>query len=80
MIEAACRDLPIDLARSWMIGDKITDSEFGHKLGLRTVMVMTGYGRGEYTYQRKDWTDQPDHVERDLREAVKWILAKEKNG
>lgn len=74
MIEAACRDLPVDLARSYMVGDKISDSEFGHKLGLRTVMVLTGYGRGEYQYQRKDWKDTPDHIAKDLRAAVQWIV------
>jgi D-glycero-D-manno-heptose 1,7-bisphosphate phosphatase len=75
MIEQACRDFAVDLSRSYMVGDKISDSEFGHKLGLRTVMVMTGYGRGEHEYQRQDWTDQPDHLARNLREAVKWITA-----
>lgn len=74
MIQAACRDLPIDLSRSYMIGDKITDSEFGHGLGLRTVMVMTGYGRGEYEYQRDQWIDQPDHFARNLHDAVKWVI------
>jgi D-glycero-D-manno-heptose 1,7-bisphosphate phosphatase len=75
MIEAACRQLPIDLSRSYMVGDKISDSEFGHKLGLRTVMVMTGYGRGEYEFQRQEWRDSPDHFAKNLHEAVKWILA-----
>lgn len=74
MIEQACRELPIDLGRSYMVGDKISDSEFGHALGLKTVMVLTGYGRGEYTYQRKEWKDTPDHIAKDLKAAVKWIL------
>jgi len=74
MIEAACRDMQIDLAHSYMVGDKISDSEFGHKLGLRTVMVMTGYGRGEHEYQRQDWTDQPDYMAKNFRDAVAWIL------
>lgn len=73
MIEAACKDLPVDLSRSYMVGDKISDSEFGHKLGLRTVMVMTGYGRGEYEYQRQDWKDTPDHFAKNLLGAVQWI-------
>jgi len=75
MIEQACRELPIDRARSYMVGDKISDSEFGHRLGLRTVMVMTGYGRGEYEYQRQDWKDTPDHIAENLKDAVEWIIA-----
>lgn len=75
MIEQAARELPVDLSRSYMVGDKISDSEFGHRLGLRTVMVLTGYGRGEYEYQRQDWKDTPDFIAENLEEAVKWIVA-----
>lgn len=74
MIEAACRELPVDLTRSYMVGDRIGDSVFGHRLGLRTVMVMTGYGRGEYEYQRGEWKDTPDHFAENVLEAVKWII------
>ena len=45
MIEAACSDLDIDLARSWTIGDKDLDVKLGQKAGIGTSMVMTGYGR-----------------------------------
>lgn len=74
MIEQACKELPVDISRSYMVGDKISDSEFGHRLGLRTVMVLTGYGRGEYQYQRQDWTDTPDFIAKNLKEAVLWII------
>lgn len=74
MIEQAAKELPVDLSRSYMVGDKISDSEFGHRLGLRTVMVMTGYGRGEYEYQRQDWKDTPDFIAENLEEAVQWII------
>ena len=74
MIERGCEELPVDRSRSYMVGDKISDSEFGHKMGLRTVMVMTGYGRGEYEYQRQDWTDTPDYIAKNLKDAVEWII------
>jgi D-glycero-D-manno-heptose 1,7-bisphosphate phosphatase len=44
MIEAACTDFEIDMKGSWMIGDKRSDVETGHVAGLRTVLVLTGYG------------------------------------
>jgi D-glycero-D-manno-heptose 1,7-bisphosphate phosphatase len=75
MIRRAASEWPIDLSRSIMVGDKISDSEFGHRLGLRTVMVMTGYGRGEHTYQRQDWQDTPDLLAEDLGAATDWILS-----
>lgn len=44
MIRAAQADFDIDMDRSWMIGDKKIDVETGHNAGLRTSMVLTGYG------------------------------------
>lgn len=74
MIQRAAVDWPIDLERSIMVGDKISDSAFGHGLGLRTVMVLTGYGQGEFIYQRQEWTDTPDLISKDLLTATPWIL------
>jgi histidinol phosphatase-like enzyme len=47
MAHAAARDLDIDLARSWMIGDKWADVQFGHQVGARSILVRTGWGRLE---------------------------------
>jgi D-glycero-D-manno-heptose 1,7-bisphosphate phosphatase len=44
MLLQAARDLGIDLALSWMIGDKLSDLEAGSAAGCRTVLVRTGYG------------------------------------
>jgi D-glycero-D-manno-heptose 1,7-bisphosphate phosphatase len=74
MILKAKDELDVDLNRSYMIGDKISDVEFGQKLGLKSIMVMTGYGIGEYEHQRQDWKVTPDFMAADLLEAVKWIL------
>ncbi|MBN1518058.1 HAD family hydrolase [Candidatus Sumerlaeota bacterium] len=74
MVKRACQDLPIDLAHSYMIGDKITDVYFGHRIGLKSILVLTGYGLGEYEFQRDTWTEQPDHIAHNLLEAVKWTL------
>jgi len=45
MIDLACSDFNIDLGRSWMIGDKAIDVETGINAGIKSAMVMTGYGR-----------------------------------
>jgi len=45
--EAAIRDLGIDPARSWAIGDKVSDIRFGLNLGLRVCLVRTGFGMDE---------------------------------
>jgi D-glycero-D-manno-heptose 1,7-bisphosphate phosphatase len=45
MLQEAARDHAIDLARSYMIGDKSSDIEAGQAAGCRTILVQTGYGR-----------------------------------
>lgn len=55
-----------DLSRSFMVGDKACDIEFGKNIGAITILVRTGYGErvaasGEI---------QPDFVVKDLLEAA----------
>ena len=44
MLLAAARDLGLDLRRSVLVGDKLTDLEAGHAVGCAAVLVRTGYG------------------------------------
>jgi D-glycero-D-manno-heptose 1,7-bisphosphate phosphatase len=44
MINQACNDYDIDLDKSWLIGDKLTDVKTGENAGVSTVLVLTGYG------------------------------------
>ena len=74
MLEQAAQDLHLDLKRSFIIGDSTRDVECGIRAGARTVMVMTGYGRGNLEYQRQTLTRLPDWTVEDLREAVETIL------
>ena len=75
MIRKAQATLPIDMSRSYMVGDRYTDILFAHKAGLPGVFVKTGYGLGEFTFQRETWVEQPEHIAGDLAGAVRWILA-----
>ncbi len=72
----AARDLDLDLAASVMIGDRISDVAVGQSVGAAGVLVLTGYGRGEWEHQRHGWTVKPDHVADDLLDAVDWALAR----
>ena len=74
MIEQAARDLDLDLSRSFAVGDKITDVEMIQRVGGKGIFVLTGYGKGDWEYQRHLWKTQPDFVAADLAEAVDWIL------
>lgn len=77
MIEAAERDLEIDVSRSFMVGDKHSDIIFAHAVGMKGVLVKTGYGLGEIEGWSADWTQQPDEISEDLLDAVDWILSRD---
>lgn len=70
MIEAACGDFEIDLENSWMIGDKEIDVQTGINAGIRTAMVLTGYGRADV----ERLLQKPDVVAEDLLTAVETII------
>jgi D-glycero-D-manno-heptose 1,7-bisphosphate phosphatase len=72
----AAEELGLDLARSTMIGDKASDLVPARTVGASAVLVLTGYGRGEWEYQRERFEAQPDHVAADLLDAVDWALAR----
>ncbi|MBI4854176.1 MAG: HAD family hydrolase [Acidobacteria bacterium] len=78
LIYKAAQEHEIDLTRSFMIGDKYTDVELAQRIGIKGIMVMTGYGIGEYEYQRNTWPKMPDKIALDLLEAVDWIIAQVK--
>jgi D-glycero-D-manno-heptose 1,7-bisphosphate phosphatase len=77
LIEEAVKDLGIDCSKSYMIGDRGADVEFGRRIGAKTILVLTGYGKGEWEYFRDRWKSKPDFVAQDLFEAVQWILKEE---
>ncbi len=74
MILRAAEEFALDLTSSFVIGDRYIDVEMAHRAGARGILVLSGYGNGEYTDQSASWPRQPDHVAADLSEAVDWIL------
>jgi D-glycero-D-manno-heptose 1,7-bisphosphate phosphatase len=74
LIERAIEEFDIDTAQSWMIGDRYSDIELARNAHLRSAFVLSGYGRGEWEYQRASWQHEPDMVAEDLLEAVRKIV------
>lgn len=46
MLLSAAKELDIDLARSWMVGDILHDVEAGNRAGCRTVLLDVGNETG----------------------------------
>ena len=69
----AAQDFDIDRENSWMVGDRYSDIELAANAGVKSVLVLSGYGRGEWEHQRYNWALQPDLVAEDLLEAVSLI-------
>jgi D-glycero-D-manno-heptose 1,7-bisphosphate phosphatase len=74
LVDEAVRELDIDCSKSYVIGDRGADIEFAHQIGAKGILVLTGYGKGEWEYFRDQWKVKPDHVASNLYEAVQWIL------
>jgi D-glycero-D-manno-heptose 1,7-bisphosphate phosphatase len=77
LIDRAAADFQIDLARSWMVGDRYGDVELARNAGLHSAFVLSGYGRGEWEFQRGSWQIEPELVADDLLEAVKTIVERD---
>jgi len=70
LIQAAAA-LGIDLARSWMIGDRRSDIEAGRRAGCRTVQLGPGGpGDDDETFARSE----PDFRCADLLEAARHVI------
>lgn len=70
MVEAAARELNIDLSQSWMVGDSTADIAMARAAGLRSILVATGEGGRDRKYQAA-----PDLHARSIVEAVDLLIS-----
>ncbi len=75
LLTRAAAEFGIDVARSFVIGDRYRDVELAHRAGAQGVLVLTGYGKQELA-QRAHWPRQPEFIAADLLAAVQWSLGK----
>jgi len=62
MYKQAHRDLGIDPARSFMIGDRETDIGFAINAGLKSILLKTGNGDGEMRKMLAGKALKPDFI------------------
>jgi D-glycero-D-manno-heptose 1,7-bisphosphate phosphatase len=73
MIQQACASFAIDLARSFVIGDKKVDLDLGVGAGARSILVRTGHG-WETASAYGGTVPGAARVAADLMEATSWVL------
>jgi D-glycero-D-manno-heptose 1,7-bisphosphate phosphatase len=71
----AAREHDIDLAASFVVGDRWSDLKAAAACGASGILVLSGYGRGDLEYIGPTQSIRPAHVAEDLVEAAAWIIA-----
>ena len=72
LVDRAVRELGVDPARSFVVGDRWLDIELARAVGARGVLVRTGYGLTEEARPREPRA--ADAIVDNLIAAASWIL------
>ncbi len=68
LLKKACQDFQIDLTHSFMVGDRAGDILAGIEMGIKTVLLESGYGS-----QRLEQNVQPHYRLEDLKAFVELL-------
>ncbi|MEK6758675.1 MAG: D-glycero-beta-D-manno-heptose 1,7-bisphosphate 7-phosphatase [Deltaproteobacteria bacterium] len=70
LVARAVRELQIDAAGSYVVGDKVSDLQLAYNINAKGILVLTGKGAKE----AEKLSTPAAFVARDLSEAVDWII------
>jgi D-glycero-D-manno-heptose 1,7-bisphosphate phosphatase len=70
MLRAAAKDLGLDLAKSWIVGDKDADISCGINAGLKGAIQVTG-DTGYTVHAKASWSCET------LLEAAHWLVSQD---
>ena len=70
----AANDLQIDLSKSYVVGDRWSDLKAAARCKAKGILVLTGYGKGDYEFIGPNQEIQPHYVAENLQDAVSFIL------
>lgn len=71
LFKKVSRHISFDRAKTFFIGDKITDVQAGKRFGLKTIMVMTGHGKLEA--DQAVGKNKPTHTAKNLLDSVRFL-------
>ena len=74
MLQGAARDLDLDLCASYVIGDHLSDIDLGKRMGMKSILVLTGHGREQMSKVPHREGPPPDFVADDMYQAIQWVL------
>lgn len=74
LVDQAVLEHDVDLSRSYVVGDQTTDIMLAQRLGIPSVLVLTGFGREALQQLQEAGNVGPDHVASNLLAATEWIL------
>ncbi len=73
-------ELDVDLRRSYVIGDTLADVQVAHAIGAEPILVLSGWGCDRRALIERSCRDCDTEcvVVNDLRQAVEWIVERER--
>jgi len=74
LLKRAAFDHAIELSRSYLIGDKLTDMECAYRAGVKAILVLTGCGAEERRTMTTPRLEEPAFIAADLLDAARWII------
>jgi D-glycero-D-manno-heptose 1,7-bisphosphate phosphatase len=72
LLLAAAQTLAIDLSRSVLIGDALSDLQAAQSAGCRSALVVTGRGGAQLALAQTAGLSE-FHIAHDLQDAVTWV-------
>lgn len=80
LIQQAVFEQQVDMERSYVVGDKVSDMLLADRLGLPSVLVLTGHGRESLDRLHAGGGPMPAHTAANLLGAVEWIVRRREQG
>lgn len=74
LFTTAAKDMGLDLSLSYVVGDRWSDLKAAADCRATGILVLTGYGRGDFEYIGPLQETKPHFVAENLYEAAQWIV------